>query len=125
MKILIADDLQSLLKCYQTCLKFENHIPFPAKNTSEALEIIKMVPIDLGIVDFDFEEEQNGIDLILESRKCGKKIPFILNTGMPGAAEDYIGRLSDPDRGLLSPLLMSIKINMGELREKIQEVFQK
>jgi len=125
MKILIADDQQSLLNCYKRYLEFENFEPYTATCCSQAMNIIRQECIEIGIIDFNLESDRNGIDVVLEARKLEKNIPFIINTGFPGEAEDYIGRLPDEEKKYLNNVQLHFKLTLENLREAIENIINR
>jgi DNA-binding NtrC family response regulator len=125
MKILIADDQQSFLTCYRRYLESENHETYAAKNCTQAMEIIRQERVEIGILDFDLESDRNGIDIVVETRKMEKNIPFIINTGFPGDAEDYIGKLPEEEKKYVNNIQLHFKLTLENLREAIGNIINR
>lgn len=122
MKILVADDVALLHRVYRKGLELEGHEVTTVETISEAKEMIRNTCFDLGIIDFDFKEEENGMDLVSFARKCGKTFPIILNTTSPDLAESA---LTVHARNIeLDPLFITFKMTISDLRKNIQEIFE-
>ena len=125
MNILIADDQRAILRTYQILCEWEGYKVFTADTPEKAKKIFQERKIQIGIFDFDFGEGENGIDLLLYTRRFRENFPIILNTSSPNSAETFIGNLSPQDQELLSPLLICFKMTIDMIKERIDEVLLK
>lgn len=120
MKILIADDTEVLCRVYKRTLEINGHEVYVAEQVDEAKKIIRNQYLDLGIIDFDFKEQEDGIDLAVYTRKIKKRFPIILNTTDIPSAQFKIAMIPAE----LDPLILVFKMKISELLEKIQEALQ-
>lgn len=86
-KILFLDDEERILNTYKRMLHSTKVEGFYAKNSEEAIKIIKAVNIDLIMSDYRLEQE-TGLDFLKYARKNGINVPMIIISGY--AEENFI-----------------------------------
>ncbi len=117
---LYVDDEPALLDIVKLFLEKTGNIQTITSDSSiQALEILRDKHIDVIISDFDMPI-MNGIEFLIETRKAGFNIPFIIYTGkgrmeiviqaLEAGADSYIQKDGE------------IKVQFSELLEKIQKV---
>ncbi|MEZ0006488.1 two-component system response regulator HydG [Flavobacterium sp. 28YEA47A] len=80
--ILIVDDNYDMLELLQRNLKAQNFHTYKASSVMEAIEILKVVAIDLLITDLQMPG-LNGIELIKFAEEHFPEIPKLVITGFP------------------------------------------
>jgi len=82
LSILVIEDDQEVLQGLNDLLSSWGHRTFLASNKKDALRLGKENPIELVISDYQLQNDDNGIDVIISLRKYYQaEIPAILLTG--------------------------------------------
>lgn len=97
VRILLVDDLESLVIILERGLRKQGHVVFSAKTGGEAIEIFKKEQIEVVVCDMAMDgldgcDVSRNVMEICKSRGIPKP-PFILMTGWGGAI-DHAERLS-------------------------------
>ena len=101
---LILDDEDSIRQSIAAFMEDEGYVVFQAESAEQALEIVRIHPIDDAVVDIRLP----GIDgnsFMLEARKIRPDIKFVVHTGsadyLPPKAIQALG--VTPDKILIKP----------------------
>lgn len=117
-RVLLVDDMKSLLIIMERGLRSQGHTVYPAESGREALEIFRNNSIDVIVCDLAMEE-MDGRDVsravrrICEERRVAKT-PFVLLTGWGESVKSE----TLADEGV--DLVMDKPVDMGELLEVIR-----
>lgn len=115
--ILIVDDNYDMLELLQRNLKAQNFHTYKASSVLEAIDILKVVPIDLLITDLQMPG-LNGIELIKFAQEHFPKIPKLVITGFPSVDT----AVSSVKSGALDYLVKPF--TSEELKKAVQNSFQ-
>lgn len=78
-RILVVDDLETVRRDIRQWLEKEGHTVLEAADGREALELARLVSVDLVVTDI-FMPEVDGMELIPELRRTSR-VPIIAMTG--------------------------------------------
>ncbi len=105
-KVLVVDDDPNLLESYRFLLKVSGFEPFLAKDSEQALEIVKENQIAVALVDLKLKNE-DGLSLIELLKKESPRVEVILITAYPSyetaveaiklGAFDYLSKTQEPE----------------------------
>lgn len=115
--ILIVDDNYDMLELLQRNLKAQNFHTYKASSVLEAIDILKVVPIDLLITDLQMPG-LNGIELIKFAQEHFPKIPKLVITGFPSVDTAVNSVKSGALDYLVKPFTSE------ELKKAVQNSFQ-
>lgn len=115
--ILIVDDNYDMLELLQRNLKAQNFHTYKASSVLEAIDILKVVPIDLLITDLQMPG-LNGIELIKFAQEHFPKIPKLVITGFPSVDT----AVNSVKAGALDYLVKPF--TSEELKKAVQNSFQ-
>jgi len=115
--ILIVDDNYDMLELLQRNLKAQNFHTYKASSVLEAIDILKVVPIDLLITDLQMPG-LNGIELIKFTQEHFPKIPKLVITGFPSVDTAVNSVKSGALDYLVKPFTSE------ELKKAVQNSFQ-
>ncbi|HEY9785855.1 MAG TPA: response regulator transcription factor [Candidatus Obscuribacterales bacterium] len=98
-KILIVEDDLDLRSIVEDWLKHEHHTVECATKGDEALDLLKVYPYDLIILDWELPN-LSGIEILKAFRGCGGRTPILMltgkgeldnkETGLDTGADDYL-----------------------------------
>ena len=92
---LILDDEESIRQSIAAFMEDEGYLVFQAESSEEALEIVRVHPIDDAVVDIRLPGN-DGNAFMLEARKIRPQIKFVVHTG----SADYIPPKAIQDLGV-------------------------
>jgi len=116
-KILIVDDEPDVIEFQASYLRRRKHEVFTAKNTTEALEAIKNISLDLVFCDIALETSFAGFSILEQAKKLKPELPIYLITGF--VDKDIMERgISLGAREVLGK-----PVSNEDLELKIKEVF--
>jgi len=115
--ILIVDDNYDMLELLQRNLKAQNFHTYKASSVLEAIDILKVVPVDLLITDLQMPG-LNGIELIKFAQEHFPKIPKLVITGFPSVDTAVNSVKSGALDYLVKPFTSE------ELKKAVQNSFQ-
>ncbi len=105
--ILIVDDNNEHLIVFSSFLELLNYNVLSAPNAVNAMEILKIYPVDLVITDYHMPE-YTGAELLKVIKKYHPQLPVVIMTGLPSVessiecmksgADDYLTKPLDPEK---------------------------
>ena len=110
MKILFADDEDSILEVVKEFFEYKGHEVITAKNGLEAKKIIEQEQIDCCVTDINMPG-MNGLELAEYLRKTDNTIPVVIMTGYP-SIDNTIKTLKN---GVVDFLIKPIDLHQLEL----------
>ncbi len=93
-KVLLVDDQESILLLYSEEIEEEGFAVEVAHNGDQALEIFKVSPPDLVILDINMPG-MNGIEVLRKMKDINADLPVILSSAYPEYKEDFGAWASD------------------------------
>ncbi|MEJ2745502.1 MAG: sigma-54 dependent transcriptional regulator, partial [bacterium] len=106
-RILVVDDERNMLRLAEMMLGDLGYESLQAGNAGEALKILEGKRVDMVLTDLKMPTGMNGIDLLMEIRRRGLKMPVVIMTAygtirsaveaMKEGASDYILKPFDVD----------------------------
>jgi CheY-like chemotaxis protein len=82
LKILLIDDEPDAIEFQKSFLTRRNYVVFTARNTDEAINIIKERAPDIIFCDIRLETDTAGLDILAQAKKIKPDIIVYLVTGL-------------------------------------------
>jgi DNA-binding NtrC family response regulator len=101
--ILLIDDDLDLLETLSEALSATVHTVLTASSANDALNLMKVSPVDLVVSDVCMPE-CNGYELMVKIRKKSPKMPVILFSGIEDGKRELLTELSSPNIFLSKPM---------------------
>ena len=127
MRLLFAEDEESLSRAVCTVLKKNNYEVDPVYNGKDALDYLEAGDYDGAILDI-MMPEMDGISVLKKIREQGKDIPIIMLTakgevddkvlGLDAGANDYLAKPFDM-KELLARLRALLRVNTSQTTSKL------
>ncbi len=89
LRILVLDDDVPFLESFKDLLCQEGHLVYPTTRGAEAVELVRMVPLDLSFLDFDLPDI-DGLETFARIHRHRPELPAIFVSGNPSAALERV-----------------------------------
>jgi len=85
LRILVLDDDVRFLESFEDLLLEEGHCVFPATRASDAVDLVRVVPLDLSFLDYELPD-LDGLEAYARIHLHRPELPAIFVSGNPSAA---------------------------------------
>ena len=82
LTILVLDDDVPFLESFKDFLSHEGHFVFPATRGSDAVELVRVVPLDLSFLDIDLPDI-DGLETFARIHEHRPELPAVFVSGNP------------------------------------------
>ncbi len=115
LRILVLDDDIPFLESFKELLTLDGHYVYPVTRGFEAVEMARLVPLDLSFLDYDLPD-LDGIETFARIRRQRPELPAVFISGNPSESLERMVREVGGFALIRKPL------DAGRLRVVIRQV---